>query len=309
MIFNKNNNGSKELRELTGSYFASNDFAKIKADIIAATEEICRIIGIPLYKKIDDDYNSETGISDDNKDLLYKIQRPIAILASLRMYQKNDLSHEDSGRKFKIDSDNEKLPWEWQLNRDDELQMDEYYRAVDSLIRYLNDKKPGEWTDSRLYKLSQLMLIKNAQDFEEYFPINSSERLYMLLVPFIKEAQMIHVKKAFGPTGWDDLLIQDSDSSETKYAACKALSLYAMSLALQRMPIQLFPFGTLKKYIKEMGAMNSEPASLNDIKIISEWIESDAEIWINQMKKAKNNSTDEYQLLPVNDSNKKYCKL
>ena len=53
MIFNKNDNGSRELRELTGNYYANNDFNKIITDIELATEEISALIGVELYKKVE----------------------------------------------------------------------------------------------------------------------------------------------------------------------------------------------------------------------------------------------------------------
>ena len=128
MIFNKDDNGSRELRELTGNYYANNDFNKIITDIELATEEISALIGVELYKKVEGWYK-ETK-EDADQDLIKKVQRPIALLATLRMYQKNDLSHEDDGRKFKIATDNsEKLPWEWQLDRDDA-------RHIDTLSQY-----------------------------------------------------------------------------------------------------------------------------------------------------------------------------
>ena len=129
MIFNKDDNGSRELRELTGNYYANNDFNKIITDIELATEEISALIGVELYKKVEGWYK-ETK-EDADQDLIKKVQRPIALLATLRMYQKNDLSHEDDGRKFKIATDNsEKLPWEWQLDRDDARHMEDYYKPV-----------------------------------------------------------------------------------------------------------------------------------------------------------------------------------
>lgn len=118
MIFNRDNNGSKELRDLTGNYYANNDFDKIITDIELAAEEVSGLIGAELYKKVEEWYREKKENGD--QELIKKVQRPIALLATLRMYQKNDLSHEDDGRKFKIATDNsEKLPWEWQLDRDD----------------------------------------------------------------------------------------------------------------------------------------------------------------------------------------------
>ena len=116
----------------------------------------------------------------------------------------------------------EKLPWEWQLDRDDALHLEEYYRAVDALIRYLNKKQLKEWTETASYKLSQTLIIRNGEAFDNYFPIDRSERMYLMLAPFIREAQMLTVKHAYG-SGWDELL-QEKDVPETEahFAACKS---------------------------------------------------------------------------------------
>ena len=156
MIFNKNKNGAKELRELTGSYYANNSFSKISGDIEVATEELTVLIGEPVMQLAEKYYQN----GEDN-ELVRKVQRPIAIMATLRMYQKNDLSHEDDGRKFKMATDNsEKLPWEWQLDRDDALHLEDYYRSVDALIRYLNKTGLQEWMQTDTYKpLSGLSFV------------------------------------------------------------------------------------------------------------------------------------------------------
>lgn len=128
---------TEQLRLLTGNYYANNDFTKIEGDIEQATDELARLVGEGVVALAEKAY--------DDDPLRKLVQRPVAILATLRMYQKNDLSHEDDGRKFKVSTDGgDKLPWEWQLDRDDALQIEAYYRAVDSLIVYLNKTKPEE---------------------------------------------------------------------------------------------------------------------------------------------------------------------
>ena len=156
------------------------------------------------------------------------------------MYRKNDLSHEDDGWKFKMTTDgSEKLPWEWQLDRDDALHW-KNITAVDALIRYLNKEQLKEWTETASYKLSQTLIIRNGEAFDSYFPIERSERMYLMLVPFIREAQMLMVKRAYGG-GWDDLLKEkDVPETDAHFAACKAVALLAMSMALRRLSLGLF---------------------------------------------------------------------
>ena len=306
MIFNRDNNGSKELRDLTGNYYANNDFDKIITDIELAAEEVSGLIGAELYEKVEEWYREKKENGD--QELIKKVQRPIALLATLRMYQKNDLSHEDDGRKFKIATDNsEKLPWEWQLDRDDARHMEDYYKAVDALIRYLNTSDVKEWKESRTYKMSQLLLIRSGADFDIYFPIDKSERTFMLLLPFIKEAQLLYVKKAYG-NGWDALLKLE-ESNEVHFAACKAVTLLGMSIALRRMQLKIIPAGVIRGYVSASGAMDSDPASIEDIKLLSEWMKDDAMVWIDEMKKARDGGPVTYNLLPENDKHNKYMRL
>ena len=50
MIFNKNKNGAKELRELTTNYYANNDFNKIVGEIELATDELEQLVGKPVME-------------------------------------------------------------------------------------------------------------------------------------------------------------------------------------------------------------------------------------------------------------------
>lgn len=308
MIFNKDNKGAQELRELTGNYYANNKFDKIAGEIELAAEELAALVGdgvIALAGK----YYVEPG-EDADAELVRKVQRPIAILATLRMYRKNDLSHEDDGRKFKMATDgSEKLPWEWQLDRDDALHLEEYFRAVDALIRYLNKKGVEVWTGTASYKLAQTLIIRSGEAFDSYFPIDRSERMFLMLLPFIREAQMLTVKRAYGK-GWDELLEENGiPETDAHFAACKAVALLAMSMALRRLSLSLIPGGVLRKFMTENGMGESEPASLKDVDRVAGWMADDAATWVDEMKRARDGGLTEYELLPKNDKRNKYCRL
>lgn len=308
MIFNKDNKGAQELRELTGNYYANNKFDKIAGEIELAAEELAALVGdgvIALAGK----YYVEPG-EDADAELVRKVQRPIAILATLRMYRKNDLSHEDDGRKFKMATDgSEKLPWEWQLDRDDALHLEEYYRAVDALIRYLNKKGLDVWTGTASYRLAQTLVIRSGEAFDSYFPIDRSERMFLMLLPFIREAQMLTVKRAYGK-GWDELLEENGmPETDAHFAACKAVALLAMSMALRRLSLSLIPGGVLRKFMTENGMGESEPASLKDVDRVAGWMADDAATWVDEMKRARDGGQAEYELLPRNDKRNKYCRL
>lgn len=293
-------NSSEELRQLTGNYYANNDFSKVVGDIEQATEELTELVGEKVM---------EQAAIGNNAELLKKVQRPIAILATLRLYRKNDLSHEDDGRKFKVSTDGtDKLPWEWQLDRDDAMHLEEYYRAVDALIRNLNKTNLKEWTESATYVETQKLIIRNGRDLNRYFPTEGSERLYLMLVPFIREVQTRTVSRAYGEK-WPELLGEKGNETEAHYAASMAVALLAMSTALRRLPLRVFPMGVVRGYLAENGMNGSQVPSLDDVARTAAWMAGDGEHWLDEMKRARDGSSPDYPLLPENDRRNKYIRL
>lgn len=314
MIFNKDKNGTAELRALTGNYYKSNDFAKVEVFIDRATEELQDIVGNALITKVDKLYNSTEEITESDKTLIKKLQRPIAIRATLLLYQRNDISHEDSGRKVKLDNDNEKLPWEWQLERDDRIHLEDYYQGVDSLIKYLDEQKTEEWMITKKRLGIHGLLIRSGKDFDDFFPLNS-ERVYIMLLPFLKEAQRKYIKPVFGEDRFDELLntISQADGNTTlpyeyEYAGAP-LALMTISTALTRMPISIMPEGLVRQAIKTGGTETSTP-SLKDIKTMAKWLEEEAKVLIDDLKLLlRENKTKNYKLLPDNDKKNKYMRV
>ena len=317
MIFNRNNNGSEELRNLTGNYYANNEFNKIKSDIKVATYHLCKIVGDAVYARALQAYTNQEASGTDEGQIadvakfVELVQRPIAIMATLQMYRKNDVSHEDSGRKVVVASDGtDKIPWEWQLDRDDAIHMEEYYQAVEQLIDYLNKTQLKEWMESEPKRLADTLLIRSGREFDKYFPIQSSERMYLLLVGFIREAQIRYIRPAYGADKWDDLLKDRSTpENEVRFAACKATALLSMSFAILRMPLQLIPGGVVRNYMSENGMRESLPASIDDVKRLASWLQQDATDWIAQMKDLRDGHVGDISLLPENDRRNKFCLL
>lgn len=311
MLFKKEN-GARELRYYTSNYFANNDFSKVEGEIELATEELAQVVGWPVIE-LAERYAQELTAEDMRsfkERLVRAVKKPVAVMATLRMYRKNDLSHEDDGRKFKMATDgSERLPWEWQLQRDDEIHLEEYYRAVDSLIRLLNDELPEEWTASSMYREVAALCINSAREFEEFAPINGSDRLFMLIVPFIKEAQMFTVMPAYGEGFMGMVKGTDDGGYACRYAARKATALLAMAFAMRRMSLSLIPGGVIKQFMAKNGMRESKTVSLDDIQRFANWMQEDAAVYIQEMKKERDGRGEEYCMMPENNRKNKYCSL
>lgn len=305
MIFNLNNQGAAELRRMTGNYYAGNDFSAIEMDIEDATDELIQVIGRAVYDKAENAYLKGDG--NDQVRLVQLVQRPIALLATLHYFQRNDVSHEDSGRKVKLSSDGtDKIPWEWQLDRDDSIHLQAYYSAVERLIRWLNESKDADWQKSDAYRNAAGLLIRSGREFDTYFPISQSERMYILLLPFLREVQIDTVAPSYGE-GFDKLLDATSD---VRYAASKALALLTMSVALRRMPLQLIPYSVVQGFNAANGMSDSQPASLADTQRMAAMLEADAADWLERMRQLRDGTSGEdIPLLPSNSKTNKYFRV
>lgn len=305
MIFNLNKQGAAELRRMTGNYYVGNDFSAIEMDIEDATDELIQVIGRAVYDKAENAYLKGEG--NDQVRLVQLVQRPIALLATLHYFQRNDVSHEDSGRKVKLSSDGtDKIPWEWQLDRDDSIHLQAYYSAVERLIRWLNESKDADWQKSDAYRHAAGLLIRSGREFDTYFPISQSERMYILLLPFLREVQIDTVAPSYGE-GFDKLL---DSTSDVRYAASKALALLTMSVALRRMPLQLIPYSVVQGFNAANGMADSQPASLADTQRMAAMLEADAADWLERMRKLRDGTSGEdIPLLPSNSKTNKYFRV
>lgn len=305
MIFNLNKQGAAELRRMTGNYYAGNDFSAIEMDIEDATDELIQVIGRAVYDKAENAYLKGDG--NDQVRLVQLVQRPIALLATLHYFQRNDVSHEDSGRKVKLSSDGtDKIPWEWQLDRDDSIHLQAYYSAVERLIRWLNESKDADWQKSDAYRNAAGLLIRSGREFDTYFPISQSERMYILLLPFLREVQIDTVAPSYGE-GFDKLLDATSD---VRYAASKALALLTMSVALRRMPLQLIPYSVVQGFNAANGMSDSQPASLADTQRMAAMLEADAADWLERMRQLRDGTSGEdIPLLPSNSKTNKFFRV
>lgn len=308
MIFNKNSNGADELRVLTGSYWKSNDFEKISIKVELASEDVANLIGTAVMQRANSHYNSSNYLASDegltpeqkaenslNDNLVKHIQLPVAFLATMWHYQSNDVSHEDTGRKVKIDESTEKLAWEWMYNRDDAMALQQYHRTLDRLIRFLNANQDSieEWKDSAAQKNILSLFIRTVEHFNRIFPIDNSPGFFLRISPFMREVERKYIKTIFGQTKFDQLKSDYDDGSiseedlELVDYACDAIALLTMSIAVKRLSVQILPEGVVQQYFAAApGLKSSQPATIETINNVSASLNKDGNYALNELKKA-----------------------
>ena len=247
MLFNKNNNGSEELFELTGTFHASTDFRSVKADVAAAEMDVTDLIGEDIMQKAQEAYDTGT----DN-DLVDAVRLPVAGLAVAYYARKTGLSVGETGRKIKVD-ENEKVPFEWMIDRDNLEMIERYYRAMDLLFRFLEKKNDLNFSPPH----EALTVVKTIQDFERVYPIHGSRYTLHKMFPLLSEAESILKRKTTA----------NIDSDELKPAAARFIVLTALMTALKRWSLSVFPAEVARQFSpSHEGNRETQPASIDEIR-------------------------------------------
>ncbi len=315
MIFNKNDNGPTELQQLVGTYFRSNDFSVIAPEIESAARTVRQLIGSALYERAEkhymetDEKPDETTVDDR---LVKAVQLPVAQLAMVRFYQQNIVSHEDGGRKVKIHDGSEKMPWQWQYDRDDQALLDKYYRALDDLYTFLEESTIVEWERSPLRQKLATCFVKDLDAFQSVFPIEDSPRMFYILVPFMLEAQDRIIRPIVGNEAFERMGTGaiTEELSEQFAAAKRCIPLYAVITAVKRMSIKVLPTMIVRRFTASFEGGRGGDMDDAATQRLLRTLEQEAAAARTELQKAvtnRRNPAEDIRLVPDNRPDKKYC--
>lgn len=346
---------AEQIRNLTGSYYANNDFEKIKSTLQAVEDEVADIIGREMMEQLVEESKGSEGqmqiVTDDDQhhfvgdkeitvdaegqvnisgyspygiicrvegDTLHisnaravrSCQQAIAYMATMRFYRLNDISHENAGRKVKIDKENEARPFEWQLARDDRAHLEEYYRALDRLIGALEEDP--RFRQTATWKRKDSLVVKSAESLTWLTGVDQSPWLYMRMVPFLSESQRF-VEKAYGehiaPGGYGEF-----ESTDTlNYAVQMAVVLGAIALMGRRTSLQALPYGLMKVFESDGGGNRQEAAALDRLDDYLKHLSREQHYWLNEMKQLRDEAAGldaaTHLQMPENDPHNKFMRL
>jgi len=305
---------SVQLRSLTSSWYESNEFDLVIQDVELETEDLAKIVGDEIIEKAQEILDKQ---SIDKKELkfLKLVQLPIALMVVYRYYQSNTVSH-DTSRKLKINDDNEKIPFQWMLDRDDAAHLSKAQRAVDRLISFLDKSGYTEWEESPHKVASKKLFVNNTEVFGDYYPIDNSARFYYLASSLLREIQVNDIKDALAED-YEPLLTNFQNNSLSAYQkelldlARRAQVLATLALAVRRLNIQVLPDGIVKALKSSSQTQDANrPATVEEINYFSKRLEDDAFRFIDKIKRKRLEKSPEklnYQLLPKNDPKNKFA--
>lgn len=312
MLFKKHT-GSDEFKALLGFLYNSNNFENIATDAELAEEDIAELVGKDVIDLANAHYHSQNfGVGGEDykllDELVQHIQLPVAYLANASFASHTDVSHGEDGRKVVIDNENQKMAWQWMIDKDDEAMMNKAHKTIDRLLAFLErnvDKlkvqTSGEgeppvykyvWKDSDKRKEAMSLLISSAKIFNDIFPIDNSRRFYLTIVPFLKEAERKHLLPVLGRTLYDKIkadLLEPTGYDDSKSILAQAriaLAYYALNIAVRRLSIRILPNGLFQDYVSDRLDRNAKrPADKSDRNALAASLRQDADHELDNLAK------------------------
>jgi len=266
------NTGTAELKDLLGFIDVNIPFKNIKGKIKTATNDIINLIGQETYDLAVVEYEKESGA---DLDFIFAVRYPIAIQAYRKFAPRNDLSHTAAGRLNRLE-ENQKSPFQWMIDKDDDALERSYYEALDDLIKFL-DLNIVSWKATDQYKLTHKLFLNNAFDFDSFFPIGNSRLLLLKLAPGIRLCENKEIKPRIGAELFAALKEDASEYESLLDKIKEACAYYSLAWAMRRLSVQLFPEGALQGYKSDRLNMKaSKPAENNEPYAVAAYFEIDA---------------------------------
>lgn len=252
LLFTTGSRFSLELKRAIGFIDSDIPELKIKPDLRASTRELINIIGNATYEAIVANYKLADGTTGKDQTLIEFAQSAVGVPAYALFAPANDLGHSPSGRKMRV-SDDEKTPFEWMMARDDDQLQKRALRAIDQLIKYM-DESFATWKASDEYLDSFKLFIRSTDEFNEHYQIDS--RLLLLkLKPGINNCERREIAPRIGQELFDTLKEKRNGTNTDPMTANEksllsyiqeACVFYALSWGIPRLQINLFPDGILQ---------------------------------------------------------------
>ncbi len=278
LIFGKNNAGIAEFQKYFSHIPGTIDAPDLNNDILLAQEDLYKYVGKDVVEDALDHYHSNefefllSAETDDSgsgsltseefaelnlKDnLVYHVQMAVCLMGYREYALNNDATHTKTGRMARMDKENDTFT-DKLIDRDDMALLRKSQKAIERLIKFVDDNRMASWINSNLYKEMRDLVLWNSDAFQRFYPIEYSHRLFMLLAPMIRSAQREYIAPVLGTERMTALMERvktntiNGDDIGSGESAASMLELYdyvgypiayfAIAAGYRDLPIQVFP--------------------------------------------------------------------
>lgn len=271
-LFDRDGNGGQEITDALGLISDRVDFSTWSPILPLGVRDVVAIVGREPVDALAEYYKAGNDVDDDMARALAYLQQSVALFTWLKIIPTLDAMHDNTGRARRI-GENEKGLTALEQYKDEANILRLAYEATDALIEQMDRAAFDFWTTSRKYRQRSGLLVRNKETFDEFYLIGS-HRLFLTLLPMIREVQAANVTPIIGRDYMTRLLEGDEKATAELYdTAARAIVLLTMKKAVERLPVEVLPEGIVQvnqsapvkqKLRAEKEARNAVAASLGE---------------------------------------------
>lgn len=243
-LFDRDGAGAQEIVAAVGVISNSITFDKWAPLLPLGVRDVTAIVGRDPVEALARYYNDyEPGPVDMHAPLRY-LQQAVAFFTWLKLIPTLDAQHDSSGRSRRI-GENERGLTALEQFKDEENILRLAYEATDALVEALDRGNYDFWTQSAKYRMRDGLLIRSKDEFDLYYNIGS-HRLFVTLLPMIREVQTVEIAPVLGRRYLDGLLAGDERLAALLEPTARAMALLTIKKAVERLPVEVLPEGIVQ---------------------------------------------------------------
>ena len=244
-LFNRDGQGSQEIVAAVGLISSSITFDKWEPLLPLGVRDVTAIVGREPVEALAEYYNDYESGPDNMRQALRHLQQAVAFFTGLKIIPTLDAQHDTAGRSRRI-GENERGLTALEQFKDEENILRLAYEATDARVEALDRGGYRFWTESCKYRQRDGLLIRSKDEFDQYYNIGS-HRLFVTLLPIIREVQTVEIAPVVGRKYLDRLLTGDEKLTRSLHEpAARAMALLAMKKAVERLPVEVLPEGIVQ---------------------------------------------------------------
>ncbi|MCF0183406.1 MAG: hypothetical protein HUK01_03620 [Bacteroidaceae bacterium] len=240
-LFNALDNGAQEIIKVLGLIDADVDWSKWSPILPLGMRKLIECVGNDVVDKIDELYRNDDG---EAAEIVRLAQQSVAMFTWLRIIPTLEAQHGTAGRGKHL-GENEKGLSAVQEFKDEDNIRHMAYEAMDELVYALEAMGAEWWTASEANKRRKGLLIRDKETFDLYYSLGS-HRLFVTLLPIIREVQSASIEPIVGKELMKELLGGAEGMEQLNEAACRPLALLTMKKAVERLPVEVLPEGIVQ---------------------------------------------------------------
>ena len=189
----------------------------------AESKYIIPVLGDELYDYLNRLVNAEQSpdLTETQELILEKARKALSNFAYALYLPLAQVQIDNAGVRI-ANTETMKTAWEWQIR---DLQRDFYdagWLALEDLQKFLEQNAGSGsgsaydyWLDSSAYTILKECFINSADEFDKFYFINKSRRLYSAIKTAMKRVEILHAKPSLGAEYFDELKTKIKDESLT----------------------------------------------------------------------------------------------